>query len=145
MSWDRVERDWEIVKGHVLDQWSNLTHADLDVIKGGRDRLIALLQQRYGQAREQAEREVEVWAYAVQPRLDHSTLVAEIETLKAEISRLAGSAGEAVRGEAAEAAQKASALAKEFETSIERNPMQAVLIAVGVGLILGWMTKSDGR
>jgi uncharacterized protein YjbJ (UPF0337 family) len=45
------------LKGLVKEQWGRLTDDDLDRIEGQAERLVGILQQRYGFAKEQAERE----------------------------------------------------------------------------------------
>ena len=40
----------------MKEQWDKLTDDDLDVIEGKRDQLSGRLQQRYGYAKEEAER-----------------------------------------------------------------------------------------
>ena len=45
------------LKGLVKEQWGRLTDDDLDRIEGQAERLIGLLQQRYGYAKEKAEQE----------------------------------------------------------------------------------------
>ena len=59
MNWTSVEGKWNEVKGQVRSQWGKLTNDDVDVIAGKRDELIGRLQQRYGMARDAAEREVD--------------------------------------------------------------------------------------
>lgn len=58
MNWDRIEGNWKQFKGKVKGKWGELTDDELDVIEGDRDILIGKLQERYGIAREEAEREV---------------------------------------------------------------------------------------
>jgi uncharacterized protein YjbJ (UPF0337 family) len=45
------------LKGLLKEQWGKLTDDDLDRIEGQAERLVGLLQQRYGFAREKAEQE----------------------------------------------------------------------------------------
>jgi len=52
---------WNELKGKAKEQWGDLTHDQLDKIEGQRDQLVGLIQQQYGKAREDAEREVEAW------------------------------------------------------------------------------------
>lgn len=58
MNWDQVRGEWREAKGKVREQWGKLTDHDLDVIAGRRDQLIGVLQKRYGQARDEIERQV---------------------------------------------------------------------------------------
>ncbi len=59
MNWDQIEGKWKQSKGKFREKWGKLTDDDLDVIAGRRDQLIGLLQERYGIAREEAEREAD--------------------------------------------------------------------------------------
>ena len=61
MNWDRVEGNWNEFKGKIQQQWGKLTNDDLEQVKGKRTELCGRLQQRYGYARDQAEREVDNW------------------------------------------------------------------------------------
>jgi uncharacterized protein YjbJ (UPF0337 family) len=47
------------LKGQVQQQWAKLTDDDLDMVEGQRQELIGRVQERYGLAREQAERDVD--------------------------------------------------------------------------------------
>ena len=57
MNRDVLEGKWKEMKGKVKEQWGKLTDDDLDRAEGRAERLIGLLQQRYGYARDEAERE----------------------------------------------------------------------------------------
>jgi uncharacterized protein YjbJ (UPF0337 family) len=65
MNWERVEGNWKDMQGKVLQQWSKLTSDDLNQVKGRRDALLGKLQERYGIAREAAERQIEDWMRTV--------------------------------------------------------------------------------
>ena len=62
MGWDKIERSWNELRGEVKRQWSKLTDEDVELIKGKYAELLGLLQERYGHAKEQAEREINDWA-----------------------------------------------------------------------------------
>jgi uncharacterized protein YjbJ (UPF0337 family) len=59
MNWDQVEGNWKQFKGKVRAKWGMLTNDELDVIQGRKDELIGKIQERYGLARDQAEKEVD--------------------------------------------------------------------------------------
>jgi uncharacterized protein YjbJ (UPF0337 family) len=61
MNWDRVEGNWKEFQGKVQQKWGKLTNDDLDVVKGKRTELAGRLQQHYGYAKDQAEREIDTW------------------------------------------------------------------------------------
>jgi uncharacterized protein YjbJ (UPF0337 family) len=50
------------MKGKAKEKWGRLTNDDLEVIRGKRDQLVGRLQERYGYAKEEAEREVDDWS-----------------------------------------------------------------------------------
>jgi uncharacterized protein YjbJ (UPF0337 family) len=62
MNWDQIEGKWTQMKGSVKKQWGKLTDDDLDVIAGTRDQFVGKLQERYGIAKEEAERRADEWA-----------------------------------------------------------------------------------
>ena len=61
MNWDRIEGNWKTFKGQVQQQWGKLTNDDLDVISGQREELVGRIQNTYGLARDEAERQVTEW------------------------------------------------------------------------------------
>jgi uncharacterized protein YjbJ (UPF0337 family) len=61
MNWDRVEGNWKEFKGKVQQKWGKLTNDDLETVRGKRTELAGRLQQRYGYAKDQAEREIDTW------------------------------------------------------------------------------------
>ena len=61
MNWDRIEGNWKQLKGKVIEQWGELTDDDMDVINGRREILAGKIQERYGVARDEAERHVSEW------------------------------------------------------------------------------------
>jgi uncharacterized protein YjbJ (UPF0337 family) len=59
MNSDIIKGKWLQLKGEVKNQWGKLTDDDLDRIEGNSDKLVGLLQERYGYQRDQAEKEVD--------------------------------------------------------------------------------------
>jgi uncharacterized protein YjbJ (UPF0337 family) len=51
-----IKGKWNQIKGEARKQWGVLTDDDWDQIAGERDKLVGKLQERYGWAREEAER-----------------------------------------------------------------------------------------
>ena len=90
MGWDEVERSWNELKGEVKRQWSKLTDEDVELIKGKYTELLGLLQERYGHAKERAEREINDWA-----KRQYSA--AELTALRDDVASLSASVGELVR------------------------------------------------
>lgn len=61
MNWDTVKGQWMQMKGSVRKKWGKITDDDLDVISGERERLIGKIQERYGIAKDEAEKQVDSW------------------------------------------------------------------------------------
>src|SRR5262245_32501184 len=57
MNQDILQGKWNELKGRVKETWGKLTSDDLDKIDGNTERLLGVLQQRYGYARDKAEAE----------------------------------------------------------------------------------------
>jgi uncharacterized protein YjbJ (UPF0337 family) len=62
MNWDQMQGKWKQMKGSLRQQWGKLTDDDLETIAGNRDKLVGVLQERYGIAREEAQKRADEWA-----------------------------------------------------------------------------------
>lgn len=58
MNWDQIKGKWQQAKGQAQQKWGKLTDDDLDVVNGRREELVGKVQERYGIAREEADRQV---------------------------------------------------------------------------------------
>lgn len=56
---DVLKGKWQQLKGEARIQWGKLTDDDLDQIQGNAEKLTGKLQERYGYAKDQAQREVD--------------------------------------------------------------------------------------
>jgi uncharacterized protein YjbJ (UPF0337 family) len=61
MNQDTLAGNWKQFKGKVQQQWGKLTDDDLNVIQGKQTELVGRLQERYGYARDEAEKEVDAF------------------------------------------------------------------------------------
>ena len=59
MNWDTIEGNWKQLKGKVREEWGDLTDDDYQHIAGRRDQLVGKIQERYGIAKVEAERQVD--------------------------------------------------------------------------------------
>ena len=59
MNPDILAGKWRQMRGDLKTWWGKLSDDDFERIGGQKDKLIGLIQERYGYAREQAEQEVE--------------------------------------------------------------------------------------
>jgi uncharacterized protein YjbJ (UPF0337 family) len=59
MNWEQIEGKWKGALGKIIKQkWGKITDDDLQMIGGKRDQLIGKIQERYGIAKDEAERQV---------------------------------------------------------------------------------------
>jgi uncharacterized protein YjbJ (UPF0337 family) len=58
MNWDQIKGKWQQAKGQAQQKWGKLTDDDLDVVNGRREELVGKVQERYGIAREEADKQV---------------------------------------------------------------------------------------
>ena len=61
MNKDEAGGNWKQFKGKAKEKWGKLTDDDMTVIEGKRDQLVGRIQERYGYAKDQAEKEVTDW------------------------------------------------------------------------------------
>jgi Uncharacterized protein conserved in bacteria len=61
MNKDELSGNWKQFKGKAKEKWGKLTDDDMTVIEGKRDHLVGKIQERYGYAKDQAEKEVSDW------------------------------------------------------------------------------------
>ncbi|HEY4292764.1 CsbD family protein [Luteibacter sp.] len=58
MNEDTLKGQWKQLSGRVKEQWGKLTDDDLKVAEGSSEYLAGKVQERYGVAREEAEKQV---------------------------------------------------------------------------------------
>jgi uncharacterized protein YjbJ (UPF0337 family) len=61
MNREIVEGNWNQLKGEVQKRWGKLTNDNLDQINGNRTKLLGVIQESYGVAKEEAEKQVKDW------------------------------------------------------------------------------------
>lgn len=62
MNWDQIEGRWKQFKGSAQTKWGQLTDDELTRSAGQREHLAGLLQERYGYAKEQVNKEIDEFA-----------------------------------------------------------------------------------
>jgi uncharacterized protein YjbJ (UPF0337 family) len=65
MNWDSLKGKWSQFSGKVKEKWGDLTDDDLTRIGGQKDQLVGKLQERYGYAKERAQKEADAFAAAL--------------------------------------------------------------------------------
>ncbi len=66
MNWDQVSGQWKQFTGQIKSKWGKLTDDDMNTLAGKKDILVGKLQQRYGIAKEEAEKQVDAWLAKLQ-------------------------------------------------------------------------------
>ncbi len=59
MNKEEMKGKWNQLKGSVKTRWGKLTDDDIQRIEGERDKLVGKVQEKYGQSREEAEKQVD--------------------------------------------------------------------------------------
>lgn len=57
MNEDILKGKWHELKGGIKEKWGNLTDDDLTIVDGKAEKLMGLLQTRYGYTKDKAETE----------------------------------------------------------------------------------------
>lgn len=65
MNWETVKGKWTQLKGGARKQWGKLTNDDAEMVLGEREKLLGGVQERYGLARDRAERAADAWIASV--------------------------------------------------------------------------------
>jgi uncharacterized protein YjbJ (UPF0337 family) len=65
MNWDQIEGKWKQYSGTIKEKWGKLTDDDLTTISGKKDQLVGKLQERYGMAKDQAEKQIDEFAHSL--------------------------------------------------------------------------------
>jgi uncharacterized protein YjbJ (UPF0337 family) len=73
MNWEQVEGNWKQLARSVQERWGKLTGNDIQTLTGKKDDLVGKIQERYGIAKEDAERQADAWSYALRTAKNDKT------------------------------------------------------------------------
>ena len=65
MNWDQIEGKWKQFTGSARERWGKLTDDDMQTLTGKKDHLVGKIQERYGIAKAEAEKQAEEWSRAL--------------------------------------------------------------------------------
>ena len=65
MNWDQIEGKWKQFTGSARERWGKLTDNDLEALTGQKDHLVGKIQERYGIATAEAEKQADEWSQAL--------------------------------------------------------------------------------
>jgi uncharacterized protein YjbJ (UPF0337 family) len=152
MNEDVFSGKWREMRGTLRSWWGRLSDDDLERIGGEKDKLIGAVQEKYGQTREQAEREVErrFSEYGNTGGGIGSNLRSRVDELGASVSnRASEAAGAVVSG--VESARSYfqdrdfDELTGDIVQWVRRYPIQACLIGIGLGYLIARTIGSGDR
>ena len=143
MNDDIFTGQWTQLRGSLKSWWGRLTDDDLDRISGQKDRLVGLVQEKYGQTREQAEREVEQrlrefgggGGIGAKLKSGVSEIGSNLSNKAREASSVVSSRVDSARAYLHE--RSGNELLDDVVDAIQRYPVYASFVGLGVGYILG--------
>ena len=65
MNWDQIEGKWKQLTGSGRERWGKLTDNDWETIAGKKDQLVGRVQELYGIAKAEAEKQADEWSRAL--------------------------------------------------------------------------------
>ena len=65
MNWDQIEGKWKRFAGSARERLGKLTDNDWETIAGKKDQLVGRIQERYGVAKAEAEKQADEWSHAL--------------------------------------------------------------------------------
>jgi uncharacterized protein YjbJ (UPF0337 family) len=61
-NWEQLAGQWKQVKGEARKKWGKLTDDELMQVDGNRDILAGKIQEKYGIAKEDVNKQIDEWA-----------------------------------------------------------------------------------
>ena len=62
MNWDQIEGKWKQFTGSARKRWGKLADDDRETIAGKKDELVGRIQELYGVAKAEAEKQADEWS-----------------------------------------------------------------------------------
>jgi uncharacterized protein YjbJ (UPF0337 family) len=59
MNSDIVEGKWKQMKGSIQTKWGKITDDEFEQIKGNRERLVGIVQEKYGYEKDRVRKDVD--------------------------------------------------------------------------------------
>jgi len=157
MNWSTVQGNWNEAKGKVKTQWGRLTDDDLTKVEGQKDRLIGVIQQKYGIARDKAEEQLEQFMSSndsfaskakegVQDAVEKGREYVEkgVEKGKEMVSHGVEKGKELVhQGKEYVQGTSMSQMATDLKDLIGKHPVYSAVIGVGLGFLVGRLLTSS--
>jgi uncharacterized protein YjbJ (UPF0337 family) len=152
MNEDVLAGRWKEMRGTLKSWWGNLTDNDFDWVGGQKDRLVGLVQEKYGYSRDQAQDEVDRRLRDYDTTLGATARYAgaKVYEFGQNVADKAREAGSAVSDGMETATSywhesEFSEMADDFVTLVRRHPVPFLLIALGIGYALARSAFSRAR
>ena len=142
MNNDVFTGQWRQLRGSLKSWWGRLTDDDLDKIGGQKDKLVGLVQEKYGQTRDEAEREVE---RRLSEYGDGGGIAAKVKTSASEFGASLSNKARAASSGLSSSVDSARSyfqdtsrdeLIDDVLDAVRKYPMYACLVGLGVGYIV---------
>jgi uncharacterized protein YjbJ (UPF0337 family) len=142
MNDDVFKGQWRQMRGSLKSWWGRLTDDDLEEIGGQKDKLVGLVQERYGQTRDEAERDVERrlseygdgGGIGAKVKASASEFGASLSNKAREASSALSSSVDSARSYFQDTSR--DELIDDVLGAVRKYPMYACLVGLGVGYIL---------
>ncbi len=157
MNWTTLQGNWNETKGKVKSKWGRLTDDDLMQVQGQKDRLVGVIQQKYGLARDKAEEQLEEFLSSAessgfvnrakenaQDVLDKGREIVDkgreyVEKGRDYVERNVREGRDYVQQ------TSSSQMASDLKELIARNPVQSAILGIGLGFMLGRLFSSSSN
>jgi uncharacterized protein YjbJ (UPF0337 family) len=144
MNHDIFAGHWKQMRGTLKSWWGKLSDDDFEWIEGQKNKLIGLVQEKYGYTRDQAREEVDRRFN----EYDNKDSSASVRDMKAKVYELAETAANKARGAVTALADefatagsairenKLATMATDISSFIRKYPFALLFVGIGLGYIL---------
>ena len=144
MNHDIFAGHWKQMRGTLKSWWGKLSDDDFEWIEGQKNKLIGLVQEKYGYTRDQAREEVDRRFN----EYDNKDSSASVRELKAKVYELAETAANKARGAVTALADefatagsairenKLATMATDISSFIRKYPFALLFVGIGLGYFL---------
>jgi uncharacterized protein YjbJ (UPF0337 family) len=144
MNHDIFAGHWKQMRGTLKSWWGKLSDDDFEWIEGQKNKLIGLVQEKYGYTRDQAREEVDRRFN----EYDDKDSSASVRDMKAKVYELAETAANKARGAVTALADefatagsairenKLATMATDISSFIRKYPFALLFVGIGLGYLL---------
>lgn len=123
-----IEGGWDQVKSKVRERWGHLTDEELDERRGNVEQLVAHIDAKTGESREEVEGYLEAAAGEQEGWAGKATDA---------VVEQASQAAETAQQAAAQVADSARASYVQTERLVRKRPVESLAVCFGVGIVTG--------